>query len=578
MAFKLTYATMFNPPEELHKGFDGAVTKLKQNLGKEYGMIINNKDVFSDDKWDDHSPVNTDWVLARMQKGNASHAQQAIAAARNAFPKWSRTPWQERVKLVRKAAALIEKRIFDLGAAMALEVGKNRMESLGDVQEVADLMYFSALMMEQNNGFIKPMGKDPLVGYDSTNVSVLRPYGVWLIVSPFNFPFALTGGPTGAALVAGNTVVIKPATDTAWIVRLYAECLRDAGFPEGVVNFVTGPGSTLGQALVDSKDVDGATFTGSFDVGMKLFRDFASRNYVRPIVLELGGKNPAIVSRHANLGDAATGIVRSAFGLQGQKCSAASRVIVEEPVYDELIGRLKEITDKLVIGDPTERATYIGPVINNSSYTDFKNFTEEINQAGGKFLTGGHVKTGGLFDKGYYCEPTFVTDLPFEHRLWQYEMFLPITTIGKVNNLDQAMQIANNVNYGLTAGFYGSLEETDWFFDKIEAGVTYANRPQGATTGAWPGYQPFGGWKGSGASGKNGGGLYYVQLYMHEQIRTLVKPAPNGKAGIKKVVAKPSSKGKKAAPKNAAKKLVTRKLASKKKAPGKQVKKTSSRR
>jgi 1-pyrroline-5-carboxylate dehydrogenase len=540
MAFKLTYATMFNPPEELHKGFDGAVAKLKANLGKEYSMIINGKDVFSDDKWEDHSPVNTEWVLARMQKGNATHAQQAIAAARAAFPKWSHTPWQERVRLVRKAASILEKRIFELGAAMALEVGKNRMESLGDVQESADLMYYSAKMMEENRGFIKPMGKDPLVGYDATNMSVLRPYGVWLVISPFNFPFALTAGPTGAALVAGNTIVIKPATDTAWIVRLYAECLRDAGFPEGVVNFVTGPGSTLGQALVDSKEVDGATFTGSFDVGMKLYRDFAQRNYVRPVVLELGGKNPAIVSRHANLSDAATGIVRSAFGLQGQKCSAASRVLVEEPVYEDLLGRLKEMTEKLVIGDPTERATYIGPVINQSSYNDFKNFTEEINQGGGRFLTGGHVKTGGMFDKGYYCEPTFVTDLPFGNRLWQYEMFLPITTIGKVNNLDEAMSIANSVNYGLTAGFYGSLPETDWFFDKIEAGTTYANRPQGATTGAWPGFQPFGGWKGSGASGKNGGGLYYVQLYMHEQIRTLIKPAANGKsaAAKKKAAAK----------------------------------------
>jgi len=544
MAFKLTYATMFNPPEELHKGFDGAVAKLKQNLGKEYGMIINGKDVFADDKWEDHSPVNTDWVLARLQKGNATHAAQAIAAARAAFPKWSHTPWQERVKLVRKAASLIEQRIFDLGAAMALEVGKNRMESLGDVQETADLMYYSAKMVEENNGFVKPMGKDPLVGYDATNVSVLRPYGVWLVVSPFNFPFALTGGPTGAALVAGNTVVIKPATDTAWIVRLYAECLRDAGFPEGVVNFVTGPGSTLGQALVDSKEVDGATFTGSFDVGMKMYRDFAQRNYVRPVILELGGKNPAIVSRHADLSDAATGILRSAFGLQGQKCSAASRVLVEEPVYEDLIGRLKEATEKLVIGDPTERATYLGPVINQSSYNDFKNFTEEINQGGGKFLTGGHVKTGGIFDKGYYCEPTFVTDLPFEHRLWQYEMFLPITTIGKVGNLDEALKIANNVNYGLTAGFYGSQAEVEMFFDRIEAGVTYANRPQGATTGAWPGFQPFGGWKGSGASGKNGGGLYYVQLYMHEQIRTLVKPASNGKsaAAKKKAASKPVKK------------------------------------
>jgi 1-pyrroline-5-carboxylate dehydrogenase len=537
MAFKLTYATMFSPPEELHKGFDAAVARLKQNLGKEYGMIIDGKDVFADEKLEDRSPVNTDWVLARMQKGTASHAQQAIAAARRAFPVWSHTPWQERVRIVRKASSIIEKRIFDLGAAMALEVGKNRMESLGDVQETADLMSYSALMMEQNKGFIRPMGKDPLVGYDATNTSVLRPYGVWLVVSPFNFPFALTGGPTGAALVAGNTVVIKPATDTAWIVRLYAECLRDAGFPPGVVNFVTGPGSSLGQALVDSPELDGATFTGSFDVGMRLFRDFAGRNYVRPVVLELGGKNPAIVSRNANLADAATGILRSAFGLQGQKCSAASRVLVEEPVYDELVARLKEMTDKLVIGDPTERATYIGPVINQSSYNDFKNFTEEINQAGGKFLTGGHVKTGGMYDKGFYCEPTFVTDLPFENRLWQHEMFLPITTIGRVKDLDQAMKIANGVNYGLTAGFYGSPKEAEWFFDKIEAGVTYANRPQGATTGAWPGFQPFGGWKGSGASGKNGGGLYYVQLYMHEQIRTLIKPSA-GRKLLRKVAPK----------------------------------------
>ena len=567
MAFKLTYATMFNPPEELHTGFDKAVAKLKANLGKEYGMIIDGKDVFADEKFEDRSPVNTNWVLARMQKGNATHAKMAIDAARKAFPSWSRTPWQKRVKLVRKASAMIEKRIFELGAAMALEVGKNRMESLGDVQETADLMYWSAQMVEENNGFIKPMGKDPLVGYDATNVSVLKPYGVWLVISPFNFPFALSGGPVGAALAAGNTVILKPATDTAWIVRLYAECLRDAGIPDGVFNFVTGPGSTLGQALVDSPEIDGATFTGSFDVGMKMYRDFATRNYVRPVVLELGGKNPAIVSRNANLEDAATGIVRSAFGLQGQKCSAASRVIVEEPVYDELIAKLKEKTDALVIGDPTDKATYLGPVINNSSYGDFKNFTEEINGAGGNFLTGGHVKTGGAFDDGYFCEPTLVTDLPFSHRLWQYEMFLPITTIGKVSDLDEAMKVANGVNYGLTAGFYGSLKETEWFFDKIEAGVTYANRPQGATTGAWPGFQPFGGWKGSGASGKNGGGYYYVQLYMHEQIQTLIKPA---KANGKNKVTKKAAPKKKVAEKKSVKKMV-------KKAVKKEVKKATRR-
>ncbi len=521
--FKLTYATMFNPPEELHTGFDKAVEKLKKNMGKEYGMFINGKDVMADDKFDDTSPVNVDWVLAKMQKGNSKHAQEALGAARKASPAWSHTPWQKRVELLRKAASLIEERIFDLGAAMALEVGKNRMESLGDVQETADLIYYSCYQMEKNDGYIVEMGKDPLIGYDARNVSVLRPYGVWLIVSPFNFPFALTGGPMGAALAAGNTVVVKPATDTAWIVRLLIDCFRDAGFPEGVVNFVTGPGSTLGQALVDSPEVDGVTFTGSFDVGMKMYQDFAKGKFVRPVILELGGKNPVIVSKNADLERATIGIVRSAFGLQGQKCSAASRVIVDAAVYDDLVARLKDATSKLVIGDPTERTTYTGPVVNKSSYNDFKNFCEEISQGSGTFLTGGNVKTGGMFDKGYFCEPTFVTDLPFTHRLWQHEMFLPITTIGKVGNMDEAMQIANSVNYGLTAGFYGSVEETEWFFDKIEAGVTYANRPQGATTGAWPGFQPFGGWKGSGSSGKNAGGHYYLPLYMHEQVRTLVK-------------------------------------------------------
>ena len=520
--FKLTYATMFNPPEELHLKYDAALQKIKAKFGTEYAMIIDGKDVKADEKFEDRSPINTDWVLAVMQKGNEKHAQLAMEAARKAFPGWSHTPWQNRVELLRKAVGLIEERLFELSAAMSLEVGKNRMEALGDVQETADLIAYSCHQMEKNDGFIVPMGKDPLVGYESSNVSVLRPYGVWLIISPFNFPFALSGGPMGAALAAGNTVVLKPATDTPWIVRLLADCFRDAGLPDGVVNFVTGPGRTLGQALVSSPEVDGVTFTGSFDVGMKMYRDFANGDYVRPIILELGGKNPVIVSRHADLERASIGIIRSAFGLQGQKCSAASRVIVEGPVYNDLLGRLKELTEKLVIGDPTERATYLGPVMNASSYREFQEFTEELSQAG-KFLTGGKIRTDGSFSKGYFCEPTFAIDVPFGHRLWKQEMFLPITTIGKVGSLEEAMSIGNNVNYGLTAGFYGTEEETDWFFDKIEAGVTYANRPQGATTGAWPGFQPFGGWKGSGSSGKNAGGHYYVPLYMHEQIRTRIK-------------------------------------------------------
>lgn len=519
--FELTYATMFNPPEELHTRFEEALIAVKGNLGKEHGMIIHGEERFADEKFEDRSPVNTDMVLGFFQKGTARDADAAIAAAREAFPVWSGMRWQERVGLLRKAAENIDQRAFEISAVMAMEVGKNRMEALADVAETADLIRYSCYQMEKNEGYIVEMGSDPLVGYSSKNVSVLRPYGVWLVISPFNFPAALTGGPSGAALVAGNTIVMKPATDTPLVVRLLAECFRDAGLPDGVFNFVTGPGSTLGQALIDNPDVDGVTFTGSFDVGMGIFRDFAKGPYVRPTILELGGKNPTIVSQHADVERAAIGIVRSAFGLQGQKCSACSRVLIEEPLYDTLLDRVVELTDKLVVGDPTDRDVYMGPVINKSSYQDFQDFTEELSQAG-TFLTGGKTLTEGEYGKGYFCMPTIAADVPLDHRLWKHEMFLPITTVTKVGSLDEAMQIANEVNYGLTAGFYGSPEEVDWFYKNIQAGVTYANRPHGATTGAWPGFQPFGGWKGSGSSGKNSGGHYYLPLYMHEQIQTLI--------------------------------------------------------
>jgi 1-pyrroline-5-carboxylate dehydrogenase len=486
--FKLTYATMFNPPDELHTRFENALASLKSKLGSEYGMIIAGKDHFSAEKFENRSPIDTEMVLGVFQKGSAEDAGMALSAARKAFPGWSSTPWQERVALMRKAADMIDERIFEIGAAMALEVGKNRMESLGDVAETADLIRYSCYQMEKNGGYIVEMGRDPLVGYTSTNTSVLRPYGVWLVISPFNFPAALTGGPSGAALVAGNTIVMKPATDTPWVVRLLAECFRDAGLPEGVFNYVTGPGRTLGQALIDSPEVDGVTFTGSFDVGMGIFRDFAQGRYVRPAILELGGKNPAIVSRNADLERASAGIIRSAFGLQGQKCSACSRVFIEEPVYDELVSRLVDLTAKISVGDPTDKMVWMGPVINKYSYEDYQKFVTELAQAG-RILTGGELLSDDDFAKGYFCAPTLAADVPLDHYLWKYEMFLPITTIAKVSSL---------------------------------AGVNYANRPQGATTGAWPGFQPFGGWKGSGSSGKNAGGHYYLPLYMHEQIRTVI--------------------------------------------------------
>jgi 1-pyrroline-5-carboxylate dehydrogenase len=520
--FKLTYATMFDPPPELHTQYEAGLRKIKSGLGKEYGMFINGQEQYTSEKIESRSPVNTDLVLGIFQKGTAKEAQDAFSAARRAFPTWSRTKWQNRVALMRKAADLIDARIYEIGAATSLEVGKNRMEALGDIEETPVLIRYACDQMEKHDGYVVKMDRDPVAGYVTHNVSNLRPYGVWLVISPFNFPAALSGGPLGAALVAGNTVVVKPATSTPWVVRLLVECLRDAGLPDGVFNYVTGPGSTLGQALISSPEVDGVTFTGSYDVGMKIYRDFANGVYPRPVILEMGGKNPAIVSRNADIERAAIGIVRSAFGLQGQKCSACSRVYVETPVYDALVGRLVELTEKLAIGDPTDRKIYLGPVINQDSYSDYLNFSRELAKSG-RILTGGKVITEGDLGKGYFCAPTIAADVPFDHRLWKHEMFLPIVLIGKVNNLEEALQYANQVIYGLTAGFYGSQEEGKTFFDRVAAGVLYINRPQGATTGAWPGYQPFGGWKGSGSSGKNAGGHYYLPLYMHEQIHTLVE-------------------------------------------------------
>ena len=516
---------MFNPPSVLHAKYDHALAKVKIALGQRHGLLINGEDRFCAEEFEDRSPINTDWILGTFQKGGKAEAEAAMAAAQAAFPKWASLKWQTRVKLLRRVAAQIEKRVYEIAAVVSLEVGKNRMEALGDVQETADLISYACDQMEANGGYIKELGRDPLVGYTSTNFSVLRPYGVWVVISPWNFPMALAGGPCGAALVAGNAVVLKPATDTPWAGRLLAECMREADLPAGVFNLITGPGATAGQALIDDPRVAGLTFTGSYDIGMQLYRSMASRPWPRPCIAEMGGKNPCIVSKNADLEAAATGIFRSAFGLQGQKCSANSRLFVDKSVKEALTDKIVALMRAVKIGDPTEAANWLGPVASANQYRDYGNYMEELTQAGtlvqgGRKLT--HQVDGFDYSKGYFCEPSLVDQVPPQHRLWQHEMFAPILMVEGFDALEQAMARANDVAYGLTAGFYGSKKEAAWFFDQIQAGVTYANRPQGATTGAWPGFQPFGGWKGSGSSGKHGGGLYYLPQYMHEQSRTLV--------------------------------------------------------
>jgi 1-pyrroline-5-carboxylate dehydrogenase len=369
--------------------------------------------------------------------------------------------------------------------------------------------------MEKNNGF-----RFELLSESSRhhNRSVLKPYGVWVVISPFNFPGALAGGPSSAAMVAGNTVILKPATDTPFTGWLLTECFRDAGIPDGVFNFVTGGGRTVGQTLVDHPDVAGITFTGSYEVGMNILREFSHSGFPRPVIAEMGGKNPTIVSKEADLDKAAMGVMRSAFGLQGQKCSACSRVYVHKDVKEAFTEKLLEMTEQIKVGDPTDRDTFMGPVMNEGSYEDYKRFVSDLRKDG-RILYGGAT----LGDEGYFVAPTIVDNLPEDHYLWKQEMFLPIVTIAEYEDPDEAMAKANDVEYGLTAGFFSEDDdEIQWFLDNIEAGVVYINRESGATTGAWPGYQSFGGWKGSGSTGKAAGSFYYVQQYMHEQSQTVV--------------------------------------------------------
>ncbi|MFH1033142.1 MAG: aldehyde dehydrogenase family protein [Pseudomonadota bacterium] len=519
--FRLTYATMFDPPPRLHELFEEALAGLWPRLGREHPLSIAGQEAWCAEKFEERSPVDEDLLLGVFQQGGAAEADRAVAAARAAFPQWSRTPWPRRVVVLRRAAQLIRQRSFSMAAAVALSVGKNRMEALGDVVETADLIDYACDQMELHQGFVFPLGRDPLPGLDPRNLSVLRPHGPWLVISPFNFPCALSGGPVGAALLAGNTVVLKCSSETPLGPRLLADCFLESGLPAGAFNFLTGPGGSLGQALLDNPDLAGVTFTGSHPVGMAIHRQWADGPWVRPVILEMGGKNPAIVTSQADLAVAALGVMRSAFGLQGQKCSACSRVYVEKPVYDQFVERLLALTEGLAIGDPTRREVYLGPVINRQAQDQYQAYCRELAQAG-QILCGGRPLDQGALARGCFCAPTVAAGVSLEHSLWRQEMFLPITMLAPVDDLAQALALANDSPYGLTAGFYGSDQEADVFFEGMQAGVCYANRPTGATTGAWPGLQPFGGCKASGAAGKNAGGPHYLQLYLREQVRAQV--------------------------------------------------------
>ena len=512
---KVTYSTLGSPDPLLHEYFEEDVAELKNNLGKTYKLYINGQWVDGDGTFENRSPINTDWLLGSFARASAEQVDQAVAAAKAAFPGWRATHWQERTDLVNRFANLISERLFEISAAVSLEVGKNRLEAIGDVEESADLIRYCVDAMAENQGFDRQLLSESDQHF---NRSVLKPYGVWGVIGPFNFPAALTGGPTGAALIAGNTVVLKPAAEGSLTASMIAQCVADAGIPAGVFNLVLG-GDEPGMALTANPDLAGLTFTGSYDVGMSILKTFTTAaGYYRPVVAEMGGKNPAIVTAKADLDKAAIGVMRSAFGLTGQKCSACSRVYVDAAVKDEFLSKLVDLTADVAVGDPTEAATYMGPLISETAYAAYQRYIAEADT--GTVLIGGETLPN---EKGYFVAPTVVSDLPDDNRLWQHEMFAPIVTVRTVESNEEAMRLANDVAQGLTAGLYSEdPAEVEWFLDNVEAGVLYVNRATGATTGAWPGYQSFGGWKGSTGSNKASGSWYYLQQYMREQSHTIV--------------------------------------------------------
>jgi 1-pyrroline-5-carboxylate dehydrogenase len=522
MSFRLTYATMFEPPEALHASYEAALTRARERLGGRYRLYIGGEERPGAGYFTKTNPAHTTEVLGEFAAATPEDADAALRAAARAFPAWRGTPLAERARLMRRVAQLIEERVYDLAAVLTLEVGKNRMEALGEAQEAADFFTLYTRDFEAHGGFDRLLPDDPVSGYASHNRSILKPHGPWVVIAPFNFPLALLAGPTAAALITGNTVVAKGASATPWADRLFADCIRDAGVPPGVFNYLSGPGAVTGARLVASPLTAGATFTGSYEVGMRIVRALQSPPFPRPCIAEMGGKNACIVTADADLERAALGIVRSAFGMGGQKCSALSRLYVHQGVAEALTEELTRQMRAIRIGDPARREHWLGPVTTAAAHEKYARYCAALRSGGARILAGGEQLGTGELEHGYYVRPT-LAEAPLTHELWQEEMFLPILMMHRVDRRETAMHLANESALGLTAGFYGGPGEVTWFNEHIQAGTTYANRPQGATTGAWPGYQAFGGWKGSGSTGKAIGSFYYLPQYLREQSQTVVE-------------------------------------------------------
>jgi len=496
--------TDFSKPENA-AAMERALADVKAQFGKTYPLIIGGERITTAKTIDSLNPANPSEVIGRVCSATVELADRAIEVANATFKTWRKVPAAQRADYLFKAAAELRRRKFELAAVIVYEVSKSWAEADGDIAESIDFCEFYGREMLRLAG---PQKVYPLPGEDDQLQYV--PLGAGVAIPPWNFPGAIMVGLVVAPVVAGNTIVLKPASTSPIIAAKFIEVLESVGLPAGVVNFLPGPGGSVGDALVDHPKTRFIAFTGSKEIGLRIFERAAKlqpgQKWLKRTVLEMGGKDTIVVDETADLASAAEGIVASAFGFQGQKCSACSRVVAVERVYDELLDRVVERAGGLTIGDPAQRGTFMGAVIDDKSLAKIRSYIESGKQEG-RLALGGEAQTEG----GYFVQPTIFADIPPEGKLSQEEIFGPVLAFIKAKDYDEALEIANNTEFGLTGGVYSQdRSRLARAREDFHVGNLYLNRK---ITGAMVGAHPFGGFNMSGTDSKTGGPDYLL-LYL----------------------------------------------------------------
>ncbi len=497
--------------EENVRKMRSAIEKVRSQLGREYDLVIGGKRSRTTVKIRSINPANPLEVVGVHQKAGKEHVEPAVSAALQAFSHWSRTTVEERASLLYRVADVMRQRKLEYMAWLVFEVSKNWGEADADISETIDFCEYYA---REALRFAKAEPSIQLPGERDTLTYI--PLGVGAVIPPWNFACAIMAGMTLASIVCGNTVVLKPSSDSPTIAAKFVELLEECGMPEGVVNFCPGGGASFGDALVAHGKVRYIAFTGSREVGLHINQTAAHQQpgqmWIKRTVLEMGGKDAIIVDADADIDSAVEGVAQAAFGFQGQKCSACSRAIVDERIYDQFLQKLKARVEKITIGDPTMNPG-MAAVINEGSMKDILRYIE-IGKKDGRLLTGGTRDTGA--GEGYFIKPTIFADIPPKSTLEQEEIFGPVLAVIKSRNFDQALEIANDTEFGLTGAVYSnSREKLDRAVREFHVGNLYLNRK---CTGAMVGAHPFGGFNMSGTDSKSGGPDY---LYLFTQAKSI---------------------------------------------------------